>query len=193
MTVMGLHTLDEVSQLFTALDFRVSQLATAMKSADTLSDAKLAADWAAFKSQWDSMATKVRLRQGAMVASNLALLASQSLRAAMPDEADYQAVTKAWAVNYPRYTDTDGPGIQIRIEKATGKPVDLTGQPTQATLDLDLKLYQGADAGLKGAAAAGAATQTAASNFVSDNWGKLALLGGAGIGALIVLKKLRLL
>jgi hypothetical protein len=193
MTIAGSHSLEEASQYFDALDYRVKAIDKLIAETDTSADATLKDDWAVFWKRWDAMATKVRLRMGYLMATNSLFLLSSSARALQPDDADYRVIQTAWSPTYPLFTDTDGSGLQIRVEKITGpqgKGVDLTNQPKQNSLDVDLKLYQASDSAIKGGQTAIKEGQTAASNFAQDNWGKGLLIGAAAVGGLILYKKI---
>ena len=188
MTIAGLHTVSESSDLLENYDWQIQQMDAALHSSAKAPDTALSHDWAAFLDAWNSAKTKERTRMGMLLFTNPIQATTATGRALIPNEVGYQAITKAWSKTYPLYTDQDGPGLRKRITALTGDTSlgSQQGAPKFDALDADLKLYQASDTVIK-------TGQQASTNFFQDNWGKLAVSAVGAVGVLIVLRKMRLL
>lgn len=192
--LLGIHTLPEANALLASLDFRVQKLAAALatippglQSAADKQDTTLTVDWKAFLDRWNAMKQKVYAKFAFLLATNPALAVTETGRALITDEGDYQDILNASSPTHPAYTPKDLGGLESRIQTLLpNNPIDYSGQPAQESLDVDLTMYQTA----KGAIDAG---ERAGSNWWEENRSKV-YLGGVGLLAtLVVLRRLKLL
>jgi hypothetical protein len=195
MTILGRHTIAETKSLLNLMEWRIdnwNDVVAGLKRAEpeTLDkDATLVRDWNAFLERWVSAKTGVRAKYVAALIAN-PLLGPEMI----PDEDGYQALLHASSATYPLYTPTDLPGLQQRISKLhPERKYDFGDPPKDFSLDLDLQAYKAADSAAKGIEKAKEKAQESGKDFLADNYGKIAIVGGGAIATLIVLRKLHLL
>jgi hypothetical protein len=182
MTILGKHTIPEVEELIGNLQNRITDVGDtfAKLDAETLAkDASLDSEWKAFLERW----TKGKASARNMLVA--AKLASPTVpNDIVPVEGTWTDVLKLANTSYPGpYKTTDLPGLQIRVQKL--KPIEWKAVEKNRVdaPDSDLKTYKKVDQTIKDG-------EQGADSILKDNWGKIAIGVGAGIGTVILLRKL---
>jgi hypothetical protein len=195
MTILGRHTISETKALLNLMEWRIDNLNDVVvaykRDEPTIfdKDPTLVRDWDTLIARWVDAKGWVKTRYVAALIAN-PLVGPEVI----PDEDNYQALLHAGSTTYPRYTDTDLPGLQARIQKLHPERVlDFGPPPKDFSLDLDLQAYRAADTSAKAIVAAEKRMEQGTQDWASNNYGKIALVAGSAVAAALVMRKLHLL
>jgi hypothetical protein len=146
VTVLGHHSIGELKDWLSAVDYETGQIAvayTSFASAWQAQDAATHKDWA---TDWKSF----QARYGAARAKARSVIARSRLEVGIPEsllpvEDEWQGVLHALAANPGTVAKGDFQDLYNRLTAAQGKPVDMSKMPQPTAPDADLNAYGAVD------------------------------------------------
>jgi len=179
MILSGLHTLDETRELLAIADYRFAEtekaINNALNSKQLTPDNDLVKDWIVLIAKWK--AARIDINSGLTTKALLSPLSPASL---ISTEVEWKKIIDF--IQYQENVKGSLQDIYNRLTVITGKRVDFSNQPKGVAVDLDLKVYKGADTIIKQEEAAATAAKQAASDAATSNTGLI--VGGTILGTL---------
>jgi hypothetical protein len=185
MTVLGHHSVGELRDWLSAIDYEAGQIASAYATFGPTWQAQDAAAHHEWAGQWKALQS----RYGAAHARAQFAIARAQLDIGIPDsvipvEDEWQAVLHALAKTPGAVARGDFQDLYNRLAAAQGKPIDMSKMPQPTATDADLSAYKAADTVIR----AGESAARAVSPAQMSPGTKLLLGGGILLGLLIATK-----
>jgi hypothetical protein len=156
MTVLGHHTVAELRDWLSALDYQAGQIANAhgafaptWKVRDAAALSHWEEDWQAFVARYGAARAKAR---AAIARAQFEIGVPDSL---IPVEDEWNGVQHALTKTPGTTSKGDFQDLYNRLAAAQAKPIDMSATPQPTATDADLNVFKAADATIRAGEAAG--------------------------------------
>jgi hypothetical protein len=150
MTVLGHHSVGELRDWLSAIDYQAGQIAAAYAAfgptwqvQDAAAHHEWAGEWKALHSRYGAARSRA---QFAIARAQLEVAIPDSL---IPVEDEWQAVLHALAKTPGAVAKGDFQDLYNRLAAAQGKPIDLSKMPQPTAADSDMSAYKAADSAIR--------------------------------------------
>jgi len=185
MTVLGHHTVAELRDWLSALDYEAGQIASAYatfaptwQAQDAATHHEWASDWKALQARYHAARARA---QFATLRAQIDVGVPDSM---IPVEDEWQGVLHALAKTPGAVGKGDFQDLYNRLSAAQGKPVDVSKTPQPTATDADLSAYKAADVVIR----AGESAARALSPSRVSPGTKILVGGGILLGLLLTAK-----